>query len=97
MVWGAFSSFNKCYLVLVLLEKRTAKDFVDVIYESGLEPYYYHHNNYKRLILVEDGAPMCCSHAPKHWGDVVGMQRLQLPSTLLDLNPIGNIWKQFKD
>ena len=69
MVWGAFTTFIKCYLVLIPLEKRKALDFVDVVYELALEPFYYHHDNYKHLILMEDGAPVYSSRVVANWRD----------------------------
>jgi hypothetical protein len=38
------------YLVLIPPDKRTAKDFVEIVYESTLEHYYYYHKKYEHLI-----------------------------------------------
>ena len=65
MVWGAITSSTKSYLVLIPPDKRTAKDFVEIVYELALEHFYYHHDNYQDLILMEDGGPVHQSKAPK--------------------------------
>jgi hypothetical protein len=41
IVWGAITSSTKSYLVLILPDKRTTKDFVEIVYEFALEHYYY--------------------------------------------------------
>ena len=33
MVWGAITSSTKLYLVLIPHDKRTIKDFVEIVYE----------------------------------------------------------------
>ena len=97
MIWGAFTSYSKSDLVLIPPNKRTALDFVDVVYTSGLESYYKGYNNYQHLILMEDGAPVHRSIAPKLWREALGMKKLQWPANSLDLNPIENVWKLCND
>ena len=46
MVWSAITSSTKSYLVLIPPDKCTAKDFVEIVYESALEHFYYYHDNY---------------------------------------------------
>lgn len=43
MVWGAFTSSSKCYLVSIPPNKCKALESLDVVYQSALEPYYYYH------------------------------------------------------
>ena len=97
MVWGAITSFTKSYLVLIPPNKRTTKDFVEIVYESTLEHFYYHHDNYQNLILVKDGAPVHQSKAPKFWWEEIGLKKLNWPANSLNLNPIENLWKQCKN
>ena len=84
-------------MVLISLEKPKALDFVDVVYESTLEPFYYHQDNYEHLILMEDGAPVHSSRIVANWRTQIGLQKLQWPANSLDLNPIENLWKVCKD
>ena len=74
MVLETFIAFTKCYLVLIPPEKRKALDFVDIVYESALEPFYYHHDNYEHLILMEDGALVHSSHVVANWRKQIGLQ-----------------------
>ena len=97
MVRGANTGSSKCYLVLIPSDKRTAKDFVEVVYEFALQHYYHHHDNYECLILMEDGAPVHCSTLPKLWREEVGIKKLKWPANSPDLNPLENLWKQCKD
>ena len=45
MVWGAFVGFNKCPLVIMFLDKRTASDFVTIVYEGALSGFYFLHDH----------------------------------------------------
>ena len=80
MVWRAFTAFTKCDLVLIPLEKCKALDFVDVVYELALEPFYYHDDNYEHLILMEDGAQVHSSCIVLNWREQIGLQKLQWPA-----------------
>jgi hypothetical protein len=97
MVWGTITNSTKSYLVLIPRDKHTTKDFIEIVYESTLEHYFYHHENYVHLILMEDGAPMHHSNAPKFWREELGLTKLTWPANSHDLNPIDNLWKQCKD
>ena len=91
MVWRAFTTFTKCYLVLIPPEKHTALDFVEVVYESALEPFYYHYDNYEHLILMEDGASVHSSSVATNWREQIGLQKLQWPTNSPDFNSIENL------
>ena len=59
--------------MLIPLEKCKALDFVEVVYELALEPFYYHHDNYGHLISLEDGAPVYSSRVATNWREQIGL------------------------
>jgi hypothetical protein len=52
MIYRAFTTSTKYYLMLVPLNKHKAMDFVEVVFETALMPYYYHHTNYEYFIFT---------------------------------------------
>ncbi|KAG0019456.1 hypothetical protein BGZ80_005796 [Entomortierella chlamydospora] len=48
-----------------LSDKRTAVDFVEVVYDTCLEPYCYLQDEPTSMIPMEDGAPVHRSNIPK--------------------------------
>jgi len=58
MVWSAFTSFDKCPLVIIPLDRQKGRNFVDVVYESRLSGFCFFHDHPETLILMEDGALM---------------------------------------
>jgi len=97
MVWGAFTTFSKCYVVLILPRQCTTVDFIDVVYEQGLLLYFYHHANHEYLTLMVDGAPIHTANVTKSWMQDNGLKTLNWPPNSLDLNPIKNLWMICKD
>jgi hypothetical protein len=77
-------------LVLIPPNKRTAKNFVEIVYELALEHYYYH-ENYEHLILMEDGILVHHSNVPKFWKEKLGLMKLNWPANPPDLNLIENL------
>jgi transposase len=94
MVWGAIRYDSKSELVIMDKHRRTAKDFVDQVYEGPLRRFW---TDELGLILMEDGAPVHRSNAPKKWREDNNIAKLDWPAQSPDLNPIVNIWKQMKD
>ena len=63
MVWGAITGFEKCPLVIIPLDRRSGRDFVNVVYESRLSGFYFLHDHPETLTLMKDGAPVHHSKA----------------------------------
>jgi hypothetical protein len=57
VVWGALAGFDKCPLVVLPPNKRTAKKFVTIVYEAALSGFYFLHDHPQQLKLMEDDAP----------------------------------------
>ena len=91
MIWGALTVALKGPQVHIPPNQRKANDFIEVIYEGALEPYYHLHKNLKMLTLMEDGAPIHCNNILKLWQEACGMKKLEWLAQSPYLNPIENL------
>jgi hypothetical protein len=64
MIWGGFTGEHKSKLVFMPRNRRKATDFVELIYDSQLLHFM---GKVSCGILIEDGALVHCSRAPKEW------------------------------
>ena len=53
---------------------RTATNFVDIVYKGALSGFYFLHDHPNDMILMEDGAPVCCSALPKGGEKLIAYQ-----------------------
>ena len=64
MIWGAFARGQKSKLVFMLKNRRSAKDFVEVVYEGEL---FHFMVKIPYAVLMEDGAPVHRSKICEEW------------------------------
>ena len=80
MVWGAFLADRKLPLIFMPPGRRTAADFVEIVYDAALGPFLEAQGDASILTLMEDGAPVHRSKAPKAWRESRSLKKLEWPA-----------------
>jgi len=75
---------------LIPPQQRNTTDFIDVVCEQGLLPYFYHHKdhhaNHEHLTLMVDGVPIHTTNVTKSWKQDNGLKTIDWPPNSLGLN-----------
>ena len=87
MIWGAFAEGQKSQLVFMPKDRRSAKDFVEVV--NNVELLHFM-SKMPQGLLMEDGAPVHRSKVCEEWRPHL-LEKLECPANSLDLNPIENL------
>ena len=79
MIWGAFAGGQKSQLIFMPKDRRSAKDFVEVVYNVELLHFM---SRMPQGLLMEDGTPVhhskVCEDGDKYtfWRSSIGLQIL---------------------
>jgi hypothetical protein len=71
------SYIHKRPLVLMPPKRRKTTHFIDDIYERVSSGLYFLHDDIDNVLLMEDGAPMHCTHISQQWRQAHGIRMLQ--------------------
>ena len=94
MIWGAFAGGQKSQLVFMPKDRRSAKDFVEVVYNVELLHFM---SRVPQGLLMEDGALVHRSKVCEQWRQIHLLEKLDWPANSPNLNPTENISKILKD
>jgi hypothetical protein len=77
MVWGAFIGFDKCPLIIMPPDNRTASDFVTIVYEGALSGFYFLHDHPQQLKFMESKMVLqsTIAHLTLQWRQAHGLAK----------------------
>ena len=58
MIWDAITATSKYFFILIFYRQHTNMDFVEIVCEAKLLPYFYYHATHEELVFMLDGAPI---------------------------------------
>ena len=88
MTWGTFAEGQKSELVFMPKSRRSAKDFVEVVYDGELVHFM---GRVPQGVIMEDGAPVHRSKICEEWRQTHLLEKLNWLANSPDLNPIENV------
>jgi hypothetical protein len=93
MIWRAFTATHKLLFIFMPPGRRTAIDFVQIIYDGILGSFLDAQVDACKLVLMEDGTPVYRSNVLASWRKSLKIEKIVWPPNSPDLNPIKNLWK----
>jgi hypothetical protein len=97
MVWGAFTKFDKCPLVVMPQNEIIASSFNEIVYEGTLSSFCYLHDCLHDLYFIGDKTLVLHGLDSDQWRVAQCMKTLKWLANSLNPSPIKNLWKMLEN